>query len=164
MLDGVGTLARLGLAVVWLISGSIKVADINGTYTSVSGYQLFPTGVASLIAAVLPFLELALGVLLLAGIGVGLVGVLSGLLFLAYIVGIAQAWARGLTIDCGCFSTGGQVAAGQTHYLEEILRDIGFTALAVWLVVRPRTWLSVDGLLRGRRDEDDGTAQVARGA
>jgi hypothetical protein len=81
--------------------------------------------------------------------------VLSGLLLIVYIAGIAQSWARGLTIDCGCFGNGGQVGAGQTHYPEEILRDIGFFALAVWLAVRPRTWVSVDGWLRGRRDAVD---------
>ena len=44
-----------------------------------------------------------------------------------------------------------QVAAGQTEYPQEILRDSGFALLAVWLLARPRTWLSVDGWLsRGR--------------
>jgi uncharacterized membrane protein YphA (DoxX/SURF4 family) len=157
VLDGVGTLARLGLAAVWLISGAIKAADPNGTYAAVRAYNLFPSGVASLIAAVLPYLELALGLLILVGIGTRLVAVLSGLLLLVYIAGIAQSWARGLTINCGCFGNGGQVAAGQTHYLEEILRDVGFLALAVWLVVRPRTWVSVDGWLRGRREWVDTT-------
>jgi uncharacterized membrane protein YphA (DoxX/SURF4 family) len=151
VLDGVGTLARLGLAAVWLVSGAVKAADPNGTYAAVQAYDLFPTGVASLVAAVLPFLELALGLLVLAGIGVRLVGVLSGLVLIIYIAGIAQSWARGLTIDCGCFGNGGQVAAGQTHYPEEILRDIGFFGLAVWLAVRPTTWASADVLLRGRR-------------
>jgi uncharacterized membrane protein YphA (DoxX/SURF4 family) len=165
VLDTVGTLARLGLAAVWLISGAIKVADPNGTMASVRAYQLFPDGLATLIGAVLPFLELALGLLVLFGIGTRLVGVLSAVVLVVYIAGIAQSWARGLTIDCGCFGGGGQVAAGQTHYPEEILRDTGFLALAVWLAVRPRTFAAVDGWL-GRRagevdlvdDEDDGDA------
>jgi len=159
VLDLIGTLARLGLAAVWLISGAIKVADQNGTMASVRAYQLFPDGVATLIGAVLPFLELALGLLVLVGIGTRLVGVLSGLVLVIYIAGIAQSWARGLTIDCGCFGGGGQVAAGQTHYPEEILRDTGFLAMAVWLAVRPRTFASIDGWLFGRdesHDEADG--------
>ena len=156
VLDLIGTLARLGLAAVWLISGAIKVSDPDGTMASVRAYQLFPDGIATLIGAVLPFLELALGLLVLVGIGTRLVGVLSGLVLVIYIAGIAQSWARGLTIDCGCFGGGGQVAAGQTHYPEEILRDTGFLAMAVWLAVRPRTFASVDGWLFGRGNADAG--------
>jgi hypothetical protein len=72
-----------------------------------------------------------------------------------YIAGVAQSWARGLTIDCGCFGGGGQVAAGQTQYPQEILRDTGFLLLAVWLVVRPRSLFSMDGLLRRGRQLDE---------
>jgi hypothetical protein len=78
-------------------------------------------------------------------------GVLSGLLLLVYIAGVVQSSVRGLTIDCGCFGGGGQVAAGQTQYPQEILRDTGFLVLAVWLAVRPRTLFAVDGLLSRRQ-------------
>jgi uncharacterized membrane protein YphA (DoxX/SURF4 family) len=152
-LDTVGTLARLGLAAVWLVSGAIKLSDPRSTVASVKAYQLIPDGMVSLVAGVLPFLELALGLLLLFGVGVRLVAVLSGIVLLVYIAGIAQSWARGLTIDCGCFGGGGEVAAGQTHYPEEILRDTGFLLLAVWLAVRPRTFASVDGWLIGSQPE-----------
>jgi hypothetical protein len=72
---------------------------------------------------------------------------------LAFIGGVAQSWARGLTIDCGCFGGGGQVEAGQTQYPQEIARDIGFLLLAVWLVVRPRSTASLDGWLTVRPPE-----------
>lgn len=165
VLDAIGTLCRLGLAAVWLISGGIKAADPNQTYAAVRAYQVLPSGLVSPVAAVLPFLELAFGLLVLVGIGTRLMGVLSGLLLLVYIAGVAQSWARGLTIDCGCFGHGGQVAAGQTQYPQEILRDIGFIALAVWLTVRPRTLFAVDGLLgRRQRDEADTSASSMVGS
>jgi hypothetical protein len=50
---------------------------------------------------------------------------------------VSSAWVRGLAIDCGCFGGGGQVAPGQTKYLQEILRDIGLLALAGWLWFKP---------------------------
>lgn len=155
LLDSIGTLARLGLAAVWLISGAIKVADLNGFDIAVKAYQLFPDSVASLLAAVIPFVEVAFGLLLLFGIGVRIIAVLSGLLLLAYIAGVAQSWARGLSIDCGCFGGGGQVSAGQTQYPQEILRDTGFVLLAVWLTVRPRSFASVDGWLTSRQTPDE---------
>lgn len=150
MLDGIGTLARLGLAAVWLISGAIKVSDLNQAYVAVQAYDLLPAGMVSVVAGAVPFLELALGVLLLVGLGTRLTAIVSAVVLLAFIGAVAQAWARGLTIDCGCFGGGGQVAEGDTRYPQEIARDIGFLALAGWLAARPRTWLALDGWLTTR--------------
>jgi uncharacterized membrane protein YphA (DoxX/SURF4 family) len=152
VLDGVGTLVRLGLAAVWLVSGGIKASDPNQTYIAVKAYDLLPGGMVSPVAAAVPFLELALGVLLVIGLGTRLTAVLSALVLLAFIGAVAQSWARGLTISCGCFGGGGEVAAGQTEYPQEIARDIGFLLLAAWLVVRPRTALSLDGLFTKREE------------
>jgi uncharacterized membrane protein YphA (DoxX/SURF4 family) len=157
VLDVVGTVFRLGLAAVWLVSGAIKAVDPNQTYAAVKAYQVLPASAVGPVASVLPFLELAFGLLVLLGIGQRLMGVLSAALLLVYIAGVAQSWARGLTIDCGCFGGGGQVAAGQTQYPQEILRDTGFLVLAVWLAIRPRSLFSMDGLLRrGRQVPPDG--------
>lgn len=155
MLDLIGTVVRLGLAAVWLISGGLKVANQTQTNTAVQAYRVLPADLVGVVAAVLPFLELAFGVLVLVGIGHRVLGVLSALLLLVYIAGIAQSWARGLHIDCGCFSAGGEVAANQTHYPQDILRDLGFLVLAAWLIVRPRSLFSVDGWLRGGGERNE---------
>jgi uncharacterized membrane protein YphA (DoxX/SURF4 family) len=150
VLDGIGTVARLGLAAVWFVSGGIKAADLNQAYIAVQAYDLLPHGVVSVVAAAVPFLEIALGLLLLLGLGTRLVAVVSVVVLVAFIIAISQAWARGLTIDCGCFGGGGQVAAGATAYPQEIARDIGFMVLAGWLIVRPNSLLSMDGWLTRR--------------
>jgi uncharacterized membrane protein YphA (DoxX/SURF4 family) len=149
-LDGIGTVARLGLAAVWLVSGWLKVVDPNQTYLAVQAYDVLPPGVVSVVAAGIPFLELALGMLLFIGFGTRLTAVVASVVLLGFIGAVAQSWARGLTIDCGCFGGGGQVSAGETAYPQEIAKDIGFLLLAGWLMVRPRTLLSVDRALSGR--------------
>jgi uncharacterized membrane protein YphA (DoxX/SURF4 family) len=151
VLDVVGTLARLGLAAVWLVSGTVKAIDLNQTIVAVRAYDVLSHGAVDVVAAVLPFLEIAIGLLLLLGIGTRLVAVVSALLLLVFVAGVAQAWARGLSIDCGCFGGGGAVAGGATAYLQEILRDTGFLALAAWLIARPHTLLSVDARLGAGR-------------
>jgi uncharacterized membrane protein YphA (DoxX/SURF4 family) len=150
-LDVVGTLARFGLAAVWLVSGLLKAVDPDQTYIAVRAYDVLPDSGVEAVAALLPWVELALGVLLLAGIGTRLVAVLSAVLLLAFVAGVSQAWARGLSIDCGCFGGGGAVEPGETTYVQELLRDAGFLLLAGWLVVRPRTVLALDDRLGTRR-------------
>ena len=74
---------------------------------------------------------------------------LAYVLLVIFIAGIASAWARGISIDCGCFSEGGAVAASQTKYPQEIGRDIVFLILAGLLAWRPRSRFSADGALWG---------------
>jgi uncharacterized membrane protein YphA (DoxX/SURF4 family) len=150
-LDVVGTLARVGLAAVWLVSGLLKAVDPDQTYIAVRAYDVLPDAGVEVVAALLPWVELAFGVLLLAGVGVRLVAVLSAALLLVFVVGVTQAWARGLAIDCGCFGGGGAVAPGETAYVQELVRDAGFLLMAGWLVVRPRTVLALDDRLVTRR-------------
>jgi uncharacterized membrane protein YphA (DoxX/SURF4 family) len=151
VLDAIGTLARVGLAAVWLISGALKLAGPGQTYIAVQAYDVLPHGLVGVVATALPVVEILLGLALLAGVATRYVAGAALVLLLVLIAGIAQSWARGLSIDCGCFGGGGQVAQGQTQYPQEILRDSGFALLAVWLLVRPRTWFSVDGWLKGGR-------------
>lgn len=150
LLDAFGTLLRLGLAAVWFAAGWPKVGDINQNYLAVRAYELFPDSVSRVIGGAQPFVEIALGVLLLIGLGVRMVSVISAVLLLVYIAGIIQAWARGLSIDCGCFSSGGQVATSDTRYPLDIARDVGFLAMAIWLAARPRSLLALDTVFAGR--------------
>jgi uncharacterized membrane protein YphA (DoxX/SURF4 family) len=151
-----GVAVRLGLATVWLLAGGSKVGDLAASGRAVNAYQVMPYDVATVIGAALPFVELALGLLLLVGLATRLTAGVSAALLLVFVAGIASAWARGLAIDCGCFGTGGELAAGQSpNYLPEILRDLGFLALAGFLLIWPRTAVSVDGWLAGAPVEDD---------
>jgi uncharacterized membrane protein YphA (DoxX/SURF4 family) len=154
-----GTAARLGLAAVWLVAGASKVGDLAASGRAVNAYQVLPYDAATVIGAALPFVELALGVLLLLGLATRLTAAISTALLLVFIAGISSAWARGLAIDCGCFGSGGKLAEGQApSYLPEILRDLGFLVLAGFLMVWPRTPVSVDGWLSAEpvvEDEDE---------
>jgi uncharacterized membrane protein YphA (DoxX/SURF4 family) len=146
----ISTLARLGLAAVWLIAGGLKVGDLAASARAVHAYQLMSYDAAEVVGAIQPFLEIALGLLLLIGLATRLTAAISAVLMMIFIAGIAWAWAKGLQIDCGCFSTGGPLAEGkEAAYGVDILRDLGFLALAGLLVWRPRTRFSVDGLLMG---------------
>jgi uncharacterized membrane protein YphA (DoxX/SURF4 family) len=145
-------MARLGLAAVFLTAGGLKVGDLAASGRAVNAYRLMSFDTAKLVGAVQPFLEIAVGLLLLIGLAVRLSAGIAALLLVVFIAGIISAWARGLQIDCGCFSKGGDLAGGRTaQYGLEILRDVGFLILAGILLAKPRTRFSLDGLLMGEQ-------------
>ncbi len=141
-----GTCARLILGGVLVVAGALKVGDPDASVRAVRAYQLLPDVLERSIGYGLPLLELAVGVLLLAGAATRLAAVASALLLLTFVVGVSSAWARGLQIECGCFGGGGAAQGDQSGaYLVELARDVGLLALSAWLVLWPRTRWSVDG-------------------
>ena len=138
--------ARLSLGAGLFVAGLLKILDLNQSVLAVRAYDFpIPESLEALIGYGLPVVEIVVGL----GIFVGLLSrwsaLVGGVLMVAYIAGIISAWARGLSIDCGCFTPGGILDADQkTKYLEDILRDIGFLACAIWLIVFPKSKLSLD--------------------
>ncbi len=140
----VGTAARAVLGGVLLVAGVLKAADPQATVAAVLAYDLLPAELATVVGWGLPFAEIALAALLLAGLATRVVAVAAAVLLLILIGAVASAALRGLSIDCGCFGGGGPVAPGQTRYGAEIVRDLGLLLLAGWLVARPDSRLSLE--------------------
>jgi uncharacterized membrane protein YphA (DoxX/SURF4 family) len=132
-------LARLILGGTLLAAGLLKVAHPYTSAAAVRAYRLLPHGLANFIGYTLPWFEIGVALALILGLAVRFSAAVSGLLMLAFIFGVGSAWARGLTIDCGCFGGGGTVAAGATKYWQEILRDLGLTLIAGYLIWKPKS-------------------------
>jgi uncharacterized membrane protein YphA (DoxX/SURF4 family) len=145
--DFVGMLARLLLGGVMLVAGALKVGQPEVSARAVRAYQLLPYELAGVVGYALPVVEIAVGLLLVLGLFTRVAALLSGLLLVVFIIGIASAWARGLSIDCGCFGEGGTIDPSQTAYLPEILRDAGLLVCAAWLAIRPGTAYSLERIL-----------------
>jgi uncharacterized membrane protein YphA (DoxX/SURF4 family) len=144
----ISLVGRVGIGVVWIAAGSSKIGDLAESGRAVNAYRLLPYDAATFLGAALPFLEIALGVLLIVGLATRVGAVVSVLLLVAFIAGIASAWARGLRIDCGCFGGGGDLAANQQPtYFSETIRDIGLLLVAGFLVIFPRSRFSLDARL-----------------
>jgi uncharacterized membrane protein YphA (DoxX/SURF4 family) len=146
----ISTGARLVLGGVFLVAGGLKVIDPQGSVVAVRAYKLLPNSLVTIVGWGLPFAEIALGLLLLAGIATRVVAAAMATLLIIFILAVVSVAARGLSIDCGCFGGGGEVAPGQTAYGIELVRDFGLLLLALWLVWRPRSRLTLDGLAGAR--------------
>jgi uncharacterized membrane protein YphA (DoxX/SURF4 family) len=143
----IGLVARLVTGGVWVVAGALKVADPAGSVRAVRAYDLLPEALVQPVGYLLPTVEILVGLLLLLGLLTRPAAVVSALLFIAFIVGIASAWARGLQIECGCFGGGGFDENAADDYPWEIARDVGLLALSVWLIVKPQTRWSLDSIL-----------------
>lgn len=140
-----GTAARLLLAVVLSYAGLVKIQDLTEAGRTVALYRIVPEDSAQLVGGVLPFIELALALLLVVGLATRAVAVATAVLMVTYIAAIASVWARGLSIDCGCFSSGGSVTSGaERGYVIDIARDLAFLGAAVLLIWNPRTRYALD--------------------
>ena len=143
------TAARLLLAGVWAWAGVTKIGDPAAAVRAVRAYRLLPEWLAQGVGHGLPFLELTLAALLLAGLATRLAAVVSAGLLAVFLAGMVSAAARGLQIECGCFGGGGDLAAGQsTAYTWEIVRDVALLLVALALSRWPRSRLAADTAVR----------------
>ncbi|WP_409483138.1 MauE/DoxX family redox-associated membrane protein [Arsenicicoccus dermatophilus] len=143
--------ARLLLGGVLVWSGLSKITALETSAEAVRAYRILPYDVANVVGYVLPVLELALGLLLLLGLFTRLSGLAGALLMLVFVGGIASVWARGISIDCGCFGGGGAIDpdSATAKYPWEIARDLALAACGAWLGLRPDSPVSMDRWLHG---------------
>ena len=140
----IGLVCRLTLGGVLFVAGYLKIDKLEVSQMAVRSYELLPIPIANFLGQTLPFFEVVIGLLLILGAATRAVAALGGFTMFMFIIAIRQAWARGLNIDCGCFGGGGTVAPGETRYLQEILRDAGLVAMALFLLRYPVSKFSVD--------------------
>jgi uncharacterized membrane protein YphA (DoxX/SURF4 family) len=138
---------RLLVGAVFIGAGLSKIGNPAATAGGVRAYQILPAALATLWAYGMPTLEILLGILLVVGLASRMSAAITGLLLLAFLGAISAAWARGLSIDCGCFGGGGRVANGAAQYPLDLLRDTGLFALTALVIVWPPGAFAVDSLL-----------------
>lgn len=148
-LDHLGTLLRLALGGLMIWAGWVKLTAIEDSVRAVRAYEVLPEALVRPFGVGVPLIEVIAGLLLVAGLFTRISAGIIGLLMIVFIVAIAQAWARGLSIDCGCFGGGGQIHPDDTQYITELVRDTAMLLAAGWLVWRPRTTASADRALFG---------------
>lgn len=125
-------LLRLGLGGLFLVAGALKLGDPAAFAQEIANYQLWP-GLAPLLAATLPAVEIVAALVLLAGPVAWrrAAALVLALLSAMFTIAVGTAAARGLDISCACF---GQ-ASGAVSWLT-VLRNLALLAAAVlvlWL-------------------------------
>lgn len=95
----------------------------------VDSYQLLPPWGVSFVAHTLPFAEIVLGLLVLAGWGLRIWSTIVSLIMAGFFAAVVRSYALGLEINCGCFATPEKLT------IATVVRDGLLLALAVLTTV-----------------------------
>jgi len=122
---------RLVLGAIFIYASLDKIFKPGLFAEAVYNYQILPDILINLTALVLPWLELVVGVMLVAGIWLPGAVLLSTLLLLAFSGTLIFNLSRGLNISCGCFT-----AEPSTDPISfwTVMRDASFLVPALYLL------------------------------
>lgn len=110
------------VAVLFIFAGISKILNPANFAHDIDNYRLLPYLLVTLMAIILPWLEVLCGIFLM--VGKWQKGASFALLILTFmfLVAIGSAMARGLDISCGCFSTTIEgTRVGYTRLIEDII-------------------------------------------
>ena len=129
MLETILLIARLLLALVFVVAGVAKLADPKGSRQAIIDFGV-PSALATPLGILLPLAELAVAVALIPASTAwwGAVGALG--LLLLFIVGIGNSLARGRKPDCHCFGQLHSAPAGG----KTLARNAALAAVAGFVI------------------------------
>ncbi len=127
---------RVILGGVFIYAAYVKLKDPWELFAlAISQYQLLPLGMVELVARSVPWVELAIGVLLVTGRWLRVGATAATLMLLTFFVLMIRADIKGMAINCGCFGGTDDIISWKT-----LLRDgsllAGSMALTTWAFLR----------------------------
>ena len=132
-------LSRIILGGVFIYASLDKIANPAEFAKAVGNYHVLPFGVENLLALILPWMELLVGLALILGVLIDGSSILVIFMNIIFIFAISQALARGISIECGCFST--KPEGGSPIGVQTILRDIWYLIMGFVVLNRKSRWL-----------------------
>jgi len=126
LMDGAILIARIGLAVVFLVAGAGKLTDLAGSRQAVADFGV-PKRLANLSGTLLPLVEMVLALLLLVPSTAWWGAVGAAALLALFLAGMARSMIRGEAPDCHCF---GQIHSEPVGW-PTIARNSGLLVVAL---------------------------------
>jgi uncharacterized membrane protein YphA (DoxX/SURF4 family) len=130
---------RIALGIIFVYAAWVKLRDPWQLFAmSIDAYRILPLQYVELAAHAIPWLELAVGLMLIAGFWLRISGTIVSLLLLTFFALMVRAYAKGMAIDCGCFGPGEAIS------WKTLLRDGTLVAAALLVTTmaflnRPKT-------------------------
>lgn len=123
---------RFFVGLVFIIAGIIKIIAPVEFFEAVMNYKIFGEFISQIIAVVIPWLELIIGLLIIFEVYIKENLLLYLVLLLSFNILIASAIIRGLNINCGCFGTENSMQVG----FYKLAENFGLFFIALFLFLK----------------------------
>jgi putative oxidoreductase len=130
---------RLVVGITFLYASMDKVLRPDQFAIAVRSYHILPVSITNLFALVLAWTELISSGLLILGLFTRQAAGALLLMLVMFVVALAAVIARGMAIDCGCFTSDG----GASVNFVLIFRNILLIAACLLIMRFDRGWLSL---------------------
>lgn len=134
--------ARLYLGAIFLLACWHKLIEPSAFALDIATYQILPLALINPMAIVLPWVELAAGLMLMVGFRTRAAALLVAGMMAMFLAAISMALAKGSNMSCGCFASQG--AAEDPISWRTIVRDSGWLLLALYVLFLDRRPLGLD--------------------
>jgi len=95
---------RLAIGFLFIYASVNKLMHPEKFAVVIYNYRVLPYELVNLVAILVPWLEIAIGIMLILGFWLETAAFLLSALMLGFTVLIISAITRGLNIECGCFN------------------------------------------------------------
>jgi uncharacterized membrane protein YphA (DoxX/SURF4 family) len=112
---------RIGVGLVMLAAALGKIGDPGAFSSQIHHFHLTPVGAENLIAVLLPWVELVVGLSLALGLQARSGAWLGFAMMIVFTIAVGSALARGLNIECGCFGTASSSRVGGMKIAENLV-------------------------------------------
>ena len=97
-------LLRIALGAIFVYAAWVKLREPWELFAlAINSYDLLPLKAVELVARTLPWLEMAIGLMLIVGRGLRITATVTSLVLLVFIGALLRAKLKGMEISCGCF-------------------------------------------------------------
>jgi uncharacterized membrane protein YphA (DoxX/SURF4 family) len=131
--------SRLLIGGMFIFASFYKIIEPGLFAKSIWYYHLVPGNMINLMAIVLPWVELVVGIALIAGVAYRGAVLWANVMLVVFIVALVTTIARGISIDCGCFRA---AESGTQSAWKATLFDVGAMCFSVQLwLSRSKRWM-----------------------
>jgi putative oxidoreductase len=151
----ISVIFRITLGIIFLYAAVGKIDNPEAFFKEISNYRLFPDFISQISAIILPWIELTIGLLLILGIRVKTTSAISFILLVVFTLMVISAWARGLNINCGCFSHRIEYVG-----LRKVIENLLMMGFSIFLFYVPASVLSLETFLRKEVQKETPNSEI----
>jgi len=124
-------ICRIIVGLMFIVVGVGKIANPEEFAQEIANYQILPYLFVNITAIIIPWIELFAGILLLLGVQTKSSSIVIAVMTVVFTIAVIIAIAKGLNIECGCYSN----IASQQVGLPKVLENIGLLILTFIIIL-----------------------------